>query len=295
LKRPYLINPLVDRIMEFGRPAGWPYLFEGIRTQAEFRDYGNQLRRLARTHFGWAGPEFARRLELWMQEDLPAVQAFIAERHEAYYAAAENIESSAGRDVGRVSNRFATLYATGCLAIRLKIFPFTEAEVLEALLTCHRDHVAFIDQQLKILAWSTPALIRNPAPPMPQEPINGAPVVPGPTPFDRLRRFINGSRQHGFIDLHNLTRIGLEVRLRARQSKPVLGYLTDGEYWILGDRFEQVAGSARDALALKRELFGRGLIETTQRGHSVSYVVKRSLPDGSRPFFVVIRHRAKKP
>ena len=67
--------PLVDRIMEFGRPAGCPYLFEGIRTRKEFRVYGNELRRLARTHFGWAGPEFSRRLERWLKADLRAVQA----------------------------------------------------------------------------------------------------------------------------------------------------------------------------------------------------------------------------
>ena len=115
LKRPYMINPLVDRIMEFGRPAGWPYLFEGIRTRKEFRVFGNKLRRLARTHFGWAGPEFSRRLERWLKADLPAVQAFVAAQHEAYHAAAENIESSGGRDVGRISNRFATLYLAGCL------------------------------------------------------------------------------------------------------------------------------------------------------------------------------------
>ena len=161
LKRPYLINPLVDRIMEFGRPAGWPYLFEGIRTRKEFRVYGNKLRRLARTHFGWAGPEFSRRLERWLKADLPAVQAFVAARHEAYHAAAENIESSGGRDVGRISNRFATLYLAGCLAVRFKIFPFTEAEVLEALLTCHRDHVAFIDEQLNIPAGRRPATIHG--------------------------------------------------------------------------------------------------------------------------------------
>jgi hypothetical protein len=74
----------------------------------------------------------------------------------------------------------------------------------------------------------------------------------------------------------------------------VLGYMADEEYWIRGEVFEEVAGSARNALALKQELFGGGLIETTRRGSSVSYVVKRPLPDGTRPFFVVIRHRAKK-
>src|SRR5271166_3648439 len=91
--------------MKFGRPAGWPFLFEGIQTRKEFRICGNELRRLARTHFGWAGPEFSRRLERWLKEDLPAVQAFVAARHEAYHASAENIESSGGREASRSSRR----------------------------------------------------------------------------------------------------------------------------------------------------------------------------------------------
>jgi hypothetical protein len=47
-------------------------------------------------------------------------------------------------------------------------------------------------------------------------------------------------------------------------------------------------------LVLKKELFRRGLMETDRRGNGFSYLVKRPLPDGARPFFVVIRHRAKK-
>ena len=33
---------------------------------------------------------------------------------------------------------------------------------------------------------------------------------------------------------------------------------------------------------------------TDRRGTGVSYVVKRPLPDGTRPFFVVLRHNPKK-
>jgi hypothetical protein len=54
------------------------------------------------------------------------------------------------RDLGRISNKFSTIYVSGCLAFRFKILPFTEAEILKALLTCHRNHVAFIDQELGV-------------------------------------------------------------------------------------------------------------------------------------------------
>ena len=43
------------------------------------------------------------------------------------------------------------------------------------------------------------------------------------------------------------------------------------------------------------ELFGGGLMEADKRGQGVSYVVKRRLPDGSRPYFVVVRAKRKKP
>jgi hypothetical protein len=200
--------------------------------------------------------------------------------------------------VGRISNRFATLYLAGCLAVRFKIFPFTEAEVLEALLTCHRDHVAFIDEQLNIPAGRRPAIIHGATATATREPIAGA-VVPATTPFDRLRRFINHNRRNsrgGFIDLRapGLSRLRLKHRMQ-RLKGPVLGYIADSEYWIPGDRFEEVARGCREALALKQDVDRRGLLETTRRGNSVSFVVKRSLPDGSRPFFVVIRHHPKKP
>ena len=189
-----------------------------------------------------------------------------------YEAAAAGI-ASPRRDVLRVRGYFATVYAVGCLAVRFKIFPFTEAEVLEALLTCHRDHVAFIDEQLSIPAGSRPAIIHGATATTTREPIAGT-VVPAPTPFDRLRRFINRNSRNGrrgFIDLRSpgLSRLGFKLRVQ-RLKGPVLGYIADGEYWIPGDPFEEVAKGSREALALKQEVDRRGLLETTRRGPPAS-------------------------
>ena len=110
-------------------------------------------------------------------------------------------EAAGDRDVGRISNSFATLYLAGCLAVRFKIFPVTEAEVLEALLTCHRDHVASIDERPRRPAGRRPAIIHGATATTTREPIAGASFPP--TPFDRLRRFINGNSRRGFIDLRS--------------------------------------------------------------------------------------------
>jgi hypothetical protein len=122
-------------------------------------------------------------------------------------------------------------------------------------------------------------------------------VVPNGTPFDRLRRFVRPHTRRGFIDLRGLTRLHFIVRrlrLRRSQGGPV-GYVAAGEYWIPDAQFEEVAGGAQEALALKKDLIRRGILETVQRGNGISYVSKRSLLDGTRPFFVVLRHHARKP
>ena len=84
----------------------------------------------------------------------------------------------------------------------------------------------------------------------------------------------------------------------ARNGQPAFVYIRerDGqtEYWFPNDLFEEVVGGSCEAEALKKDLHVRGLLETARRGSGLSYVVKRSLPDGTRPFFVVIRHTRKK-
>ena len=290
------IEALIDRLADIPLPNGCPYMFEGIRTPQELRAYGDELRRLS-LNFGLAGPEFTHRLGVEVQTDRASVQAFVDERLRTYRDSADRIKSLLGRDLTRITDKFATSFIAGCLASRYQILPFTEAEILEALLTCERDHVAFVDQELRFVPASAISTHGSPAA-IPEQPALPGADVPVTTPFDRLRRFINRNGRNskgGFIDLRKPRLSRLRFRLRMQRLKgPVLGYIADGEYWIPGDRFEEIAGDFREALALKKDVDRRGLLETTRRGAGVSYVVKRPLPDGSRPFFVVLRHRAKK-
>ena len=123
------IEALIDRLADIPLPAGCPYMFEGIRTPQQLREYGNQLRELSRKNFGWAGPEFGRRLGAAIAADRAQMQDFVAERQRVYWHAADGIRSLAGRDLTRISDKFATIYIAGCLAIRFRILPFTEAEL----------------------------------------------------------------------------------------------------------------------------------------------------------------------
>jgi len=285
----------VDRLMDVPEPAK-TCMLENLHGHADVAAFFAHACELAEANHGWAGYHFATKLaEALRSSRTELKQDFEAARQE-YLQAAAGITSS-WRNLVRVHGRFATIYASGCLAIRFEALPLTKQELLAALLTCERDHVAFIDQEVKelgLLVMSTPGA---PTAILPQPALAGA-VVAAPTPFDRLRRFINrNSRKgrHGFVDLRSpgLSRLGFKLRVQLKG--PVLGYIADGEYWIRGDVFEEVAGGSREALVLKQELFGRGLLVTTQRDKGVSYVVKRPLPDGSRPLFVVVRRKPKQP
>jgi hypothetical protein len=89
-----------------------------------------------------------------------------------------------------------------------------------------------------------------------------------------------------------------EARKRAPKGAPVLGYIGEQddheEYWIPGPIFKKIAGGARQERALEEELYTKRLLATDRRGERVSYVVKRALPDGRRPNFVVLLEQARR-
>jgi hypothetical protein len=170
--------------------------------------------------------------------------------------------------------------------------PFSEAELLEAVLSCHRDHVAFVDQQVAGTEWVVKGADAQGTgmATSTRKPIAGA-RKPADGPFDRLRRHLKANGRTGFVDLDRVNSGGSFTR-------SVVGYIGrhEGrkEYRIPGPTFRKIAGSKAEDLALKQELFDRGLLVTDRRGNGVSYVVKRSLPDGSRPNLVVLRAKARR-
>jgi hypothetical protein len=284
------LEALIDRLSDIPLPNGCPYMVEGIRTPDELREYGKKVRDLSCQNFGWAGPEFERRLTQEVKSDRASLQAFADARQRTYWDAASDLKSLGGRDITRVSDRFATKYLAGCLAARYKIFPYSETEMLDALWICQRDHLAFVDQELGLVPARAVSMVGA------STAVAQPPALAGPataTSFERLRHFINRNilPYRGKID---------KVRITLRKGQATFVYIRerDGrtEYLFPHDLFEEVVGDASETEALKKDLHIQRLIATTRRGNNrVSYVVKCSLPDGSRPFFVVIRHTPQQP
>jgi predicted nucleic acid-binding protein len=234
----------------------------------------------------------------------------VVAKNVATYEAAAAAISSPRRSVLRVRGYYATVYAVGCLAIRFTILPFTEAELLAAILSCHRDHVALVDNEVAGgPSWTVDTAVAQEfvAAGSARQTMAGA-VVPAKLPFERLQRYINhhrgGGLRHGFIDVRSpgLSRMRFKLRrhraLRSNDARAIV-YVCEHngqtEFWFADEWFTEVAGGAAEAATLKEELFGGGLLETYPRREGVSYVVKRRLPDGRRRYFVVVRDKRKKP
>ena len=274
-----------DRLMDVPTPKARASFFENLHRRNDAAAFGKELFDLATTNFGHPSRVFLARLTSALAKDRAGLAAEVAKSVAKYEAAAAAI-TSPRRSVLRVRGHFATVYAVGCLAIQLKVLPFTEAELLAAILSCHQDHVAFVDNEVASgPIWSVDGAGAQVARGSAGKPIGGT-VVPGLTAFERLKRFILDNRKTGFIDL----RVPLAQRLTIAKPKGYIGrHGRSPEYWLTGARFEAIVGGKAEARDLKRELAKRGLMKTDRRGSGLSYVVKREADGFARTLVVAIR------
>ena len=223
--------------------------------------------------------------------------AAIVAGHVAKYKAATEGITSPKRNVLRVRGYFATVYAAGCLAIRYWILPFTEAELLDAIMSCHRDHVAFVDAEVaggpgRVIP--APIAQRAFARQVAKGAVAGQNVIadivaPIKTPFGRFQRFMNKDRKR-FIDAHTPAE---ELPEYEPQGYVLFKDDEPSEYWILPEVAEKIAGGASEANELKTELEARRLIFTTGRGKKRKFAVKRPVPGRGRRYVLVIFPKAK--
>jgi hypothetical protein len=266
----------VDRLMDIPSPTGGGSYFEHLHGFANLADYEERLRALAENNHGWAGRVLAGRFTRAHGADRDGLKSFVVAHRATYAKAAVADIKAKKRDLVRVHGRFATIYAAGCVGIRHRILPFTEAELLQANLACERDHVAFIDQELGIAAAPAKATGVVPAPAVTRAHIQ--------QPFQRLKKFMN-TYKNGFI----------------REDAPMLplaeepiGYTGKHkgkeEFRLKNPVFESVAGGKAEGNLLKAQLHAMGLLSTEQRGAGVSFLVKRPIPgSNNRVRLVAIR------
>lgn len=268
-------EPYIDRLMDIPLPEGSPYFFEGVASDEEFIALCGELRTGARENFGWAGPYLLDRLIKDLEGDRKKLQDFCSARLERFRKTAEDIVSSTGRNLTRAKTRFATIYMAGCVAISYGILPFSEPELLDAVWTCLRDHVAFIEKELGVAATALSA------------------TPPGATAgkaYKALQRHVNDNWKGGLIDLR---KPGARLP-KGHDHAGALGYIglvnKALELWLSGDQFEKIAGGAREARLLKRKLASLGLLSTWASGNqNPKSVVRRPIPGFEKEWVVAIK------
>ena len=144
-----------------------------------------------------------------------------------------------------------------------RFLPFTEADLLEAVITCERDHIAFIAKEL----GGAYALGASPV----------ATAAPR-TPYQALEAYLFGPVAKSFIDLRQP---GARVPPgHVHASAPGYRGLCRGkrEIWLPYACFERIAGGPAASRALQAQLHAKGRIASEGRGPGRSFSVKRDIP-----------------
>jgi hypothetical protein len=252
----------IDRLFDIPAPAGGYGFFEDLHGFSDLAQFRDRLIELASLHYGWAGHAYIWHIAHALRENRDELIAFVKGRREQYLLAVAHLKAP-GRKLLRVHGKFATIYAAGCVAIRFKIFPFSDADLLEAVITCERDHIAFIAKELGG-AYALGASQTAAATPR--------------TPFQALTAYLFGPIAKTFIDLREPGASVPPGHLPA--SAPGYRGLFRGkqEIWLPYACFERIAGGSDAAQALMAELHAKGRIGSEWRDQKLSFSVKRKIP-----------------
>ena len=90
--------------------------------------------------FGPSGRSFLGHVAHALLTDSEEFVAFVKDRQEQYRQAVAHLRAP-GRNLPLEHDKFTMIYSLYSAAIRFKICPLTEAELLEVIMTCERDHI----------------------------------------------------------------------------------------------------------------------------------------------------------
>jgi hypothetical protein len=263
----------IDRLLDIPAPAGGHGFFENLHGFSNLAKFRDRLIELACLHYGLAGRAYVWHIAHALRNDRDEFVAFLKERREQYEQAVAHLKAP-GRKLLRVHGKFATIYAAGCAAIRFKILPFTEADLLEAVMTCERDHIAFIAKEL----GGPYALDANPV----------AAAAPR-TAYAALKAYLNGPVAKNFVDLREPAASVPSGHAHASAPGYLGTYRGSKEIWLPYACFERIAGGPAESHALKAELHAKGLIASEGQGKRQYFTVKRDIPGLGRVRVIALR------
>jgi hypothetical protein len=222
-------------------------------------DFLDRVRAVAHQHHGHAARTFLRRFAAELEGSGAEVREWLKD-HRRWYLQQIRKRVSSERDLERVHQKFATVYAAGALAIDYKILPWSRKELEEALFDCEQAHVDHVARFVSSAPFAT----------RPLRPVD---------PLDSLRQHVRQNRSK-FADL----RKGLIARNTDHDHDSCPGYINRGpggsvELLFSNDCLLQLCGSVTGVRRLKDGLDKCGwLISESNRD-----VTRRSIwKDGGR-------------
>jgi uncharacterized protein (DUF927 family) len=261
------------RLIDVPLPYGLVGAFESLHGFEHHGAFSAELQNIARHHHGRAAREFLKQLATKLREDEASIVAWLHERRERYLKHVRRVVISTGRELERVHQKFATIYAAGALAISYQLLPWSRSELLEALVVCDRAHVDHVARFVS----SAPSVNRR------LRPVD---------PLESLRQHVRQNRSK-FADLGK----GLIARNAGHDHHACPGYINRGpsgsvELLFSNDCLRQLCGGDTRVRQLKDELNKRGwLISEAKRGVTRRPIWKDAGREG-RLYVTVVSEKA---
>jgi uncharacterized protein (DUF927 family) len=133
----------IGRLTDIPLPTKGHGLFEKLHGFPNGESLSKELQSRSTRLFGTAGRTFVRCI---VKDKQKTVKKFILERRHAYLRALERLTANDGLSpLKRPSDRFATTYAAGSLAIKYGILRWRRGDLLKAILSCQLDQLRYVE------------------------------------------------------------------------------------------------------------------------------------------------------
>jgi uncharacterized protein (DUF927 family) len=235
------------RLVDIPLPRNGHGLYEELHEFSSGEALSNALQRRSVNYFGTAGREFVRKLVDECRKNKESLQRFIKNQRKRYLRAINDaIRDKSVTPLKRASDRFATTFAAGCLAVKYQIVPWSRQKLLKAILSCQLDQLPYDEDD------------------------EGA-----SSPTEELR-----AKLVDYLDKHKAKFMNLN------QKRPMYGrddldtvapgyrIKIGGQRWlyVTANQLKAIVGTGTNARTLKRTLAEEKLLEKSKEG---KFVVQR--------------------
>ncbi len=238
------------RLIDVPLTVGAHGAYENLHGLESHGAFSARLYELAGRARGAAAICFIDRFQRLRRRNDNEVRCFLKAARERYKRVARSRHSAGERDLTRLIERFATIYASAVLAARLRVLTWSPRDIMEALLACAEAHLA-LGVPEAAASWFPTAPVK---------------------PLDLLRNYVRDDL-YRFVDI----RPGSEALDEHHDHSRCPGYISEhdgtGEYFFSDAMWRQIIGGDANAARAKTELRRSGMLNDTAGRPSTRRVI----------------------